>query len=76
MFVSKGSDLLNAQLKAAYAIKGIVFKQAMVLTYNDVFMLVGFFFAICLPLLLLFRIKGKGKNLEKVEQKVEAHLAD
>lgn len=76
LFVSKGSDFMSAQLKAVYAIKGSVYKQVMVLTYNDVFMLVGCFFAMCLPLLLLFRIKAKGKNIHKIEEKVESHLID
>jgi MFS transporter, DHA2 family, multidrug resistance protein len=74
MFVSKGNDFLTAQSRALYAIKGTVYKQVMVLTYNDVFMLVGFFFAVCLPLLLLFRLKGK--NMGQVEQRVEKHLSD
>jgi DHA2 family multidrug resistance protein len=54
--------------------QGAVYKQAMVLTYNDVFLIVGIFFVLCIPLLLLFRLKGK--NMERVEHKVEMHLAD
>ena len=76
LFVSKGSDFVSARLKALLAIKGTLYKQVMILTYNDVFIMVGFFFAICLPLLLLFRIKGKSKNIEKVEENVEGHLID
>lgn len=74
LFYSKGKDVGSAQLSAVTALKGSVYKQAMVLTYNDVFLIVGVFFAICVPLLLLFRLKGK--NVEKVEHKVEMHLAD
>jgi DHA2 family multidrug resistance protein len=74
LFMSKGDNILSAQMKSLAAIKGSVFKQAMVLTYNDVFLIVGLFFALCIPLLLLFRLKGK--NMERVEQKVEIHLAD
>jgi DHA2 family multidrug resistance protein len=74
LFMSKGKDLISAQTSAAAAIEGSVYKQAMILTYNDVFLIVGVFFALCIPLLLLFRLKGK--NLEKVEQKLEMHLVD
>jgi DHA2 family multidrug resistance protein len=74
LFMSKGENMLGAQLKSIAAIRGSVYKQAMVLTFNDVFLIVGLFFALCIPLLLLFRLKGK--NLERVEQKVEMHLAD
>ncbi|HEY4787651.1 MAG TPA: DHA2 family efflux MFS transporter permease subunit [Bacteroidales bacterium] len=74
LFLSKGSDFLSAQLKAVYALKGSMYKQVLVLTYNDIFLLVGFFFAICLPLLLLFRIKGK--NAKQVEQQAEKHMVD
>ncbi len=73
-FVSKGSDLVSAQSKAALALKGSLMKQALVLTYNDVFLIVGVFFAACIPFLLLFKLKDK--NLEKVEQKIEQHLID
>ena len=74
LFMSKGDDILSAQMKSIAAMKGSVYKQAMVLTYNDVFLIVGIFFVLCIPLLLLFRLKGK--NIEKVEHKVELHLAD
>ncbi len=74
LFISKGSDYTSAQVKAAAAIKGTVFKQAMIMTYNDVFLLVGVFFAVCIPLLLLFRINGK--NIHHKEAKVEMHFAD
>jgi DHA2 family multidrug resistance protein len=74
LLMSKGNDLLSSQLSAVAAIKGSIYKQAMVLTYNDVFIIVGVFFAICIPLLLLFRIKGK--SVKNVEDKVEMHVAD
>lgn len=74
LFLSKGKDLASSQLSAMAALKGNVYKQAMILTYNDVFLIVGMFFALCIPLLLLFRLKGK--NLEKVEHQVEMHLVD
>ena len=73
LFVSKGSDINTAQLKAAAAMKGTVFKQSMLLTYNDVFLIVGVFFAICIPLLLLF--KAKKKTVEgQVKEGEEQHM--
>ena len=43
----------------------------MILTYNDVFLIVGVFFALCIPLLVLFKTKksnessnAKGPELE------------
>jgi DHA2 family multidrug resistance protein len=74
LFVSKGKDIGSAQLSSVAALKGSVYKQAMVLTYNDVFIIVGVFFAICIPLLLLFRLKDK--NVKKVEHEVEMHIED
>jgi hypothetical protein len=59
---------------SAAAIKGTVYKQAMVLTYSDVFLFVGIFFALCIPLLLLFTVRGK--KVKKVEQEVEMHFAE
>ncbi|MGB3077801.1 MAG: DHA2 family efflux MFS transporter permease subunit [Saprospiraceae bacterium] len=73
-FMSKGKDNNSAQLSAIGSLKASVYKQAMVLTYNDVFMIVGVFFALCIPLLLLFRIKKK--TLAETERQVEMHLAE
>ena len=74
LFMSKSNDITSSKLTALAALKGNVYKQAMVLTYNDVFLVVGVFFVMCIPLLLLFRLKGK--DVVKVEHKVEMHLAD
>jgi len=74
LFMSKGSDASSAQLTGVAALKGSVYKQAMVLTYNDVFLMVGLFFVVCIPLLLLFRIKNKSQ--EKEAHKVEIHMAE
>ncbi|MFC0878413.1 DHA2 family efflux MFS transporter permease subunit [Saccharicrinis sp. FJH2] len=73
LFMSKGSDLATSYTKAAAALKGSLMKQAMILTYNDVFIIVGVFFAACIPFLLLFRTKGKkGDNSAlKTEQVIE-----
>lgn len=69
-----GKDQATSQMIAAASIKGEVVKQSLLLSYNDIFLIVGIFFAACIPLLLLFRIKGK--NIEKIERKVEMHIAE
>ena len=74
MMMARGTDLNTAQAMSAAAIKGTVYKQAMVLTYSDVFLFVGIFFALCIPLLLLFTVRGK--KVKKVEQEVEMHFAE
>lgn len=73
-FVSKGRDLSTAQISAIGSIKASVYKQAMLLTFNDVFLIVGLFFALCIPLLLLFRIKKK--DALEAERQVEMHIAE
>jgi DHA2 family multidrug resistance protein len=74
LFMSKGDNYSMAHIKAIASLKGALVKQAMVLTYNDVFLLVGLFFVICLPLLLLFIRKRKQSSEEKVE--IEMHFAE
>lgn len=71
LFISKGSDPNNAQLKAVASMKGMVMKQSMLLTYNDVFLIVGVFFAICIPLLVLFNTKKKKEEKQGEEQHME-----
>lgn len=73
-FISKGSDPGTAKLKAAVSLKGAIMKQSMLLTYNDVFLVVGIFFAICIPLLLLFRTNRKKKPKEKSSDEPEDHV--
>jgi DHA2 family multidrug resistance protein len=72
-FISKGSDAASAQLKAAASLKGAVMKQSMLLTYNDVFLIVGIFFAICVPLLVLFRTSRK-KKTDSSGEEPEEHM--
>jgi DHA2 family multidrug resistance protein len=74
LFMSKGDSFYSAQVKALAMIKGTIVRQALVLTYNDAFLIVGIFFALCLPLLLLFTVKGK--RVQHVERRVEMHLVD
>jgi MFS transporter, DHA2 family, multidrug resistance protein len=74
LFMSKGDNYSMAHIKALAAMKGSLVKQAMVLTYNDVFLLVGLFFVVCLPLLLLFIRKRKQSSGEKIE--IGMHFAE
>lgn len=60
-FVHDRFSLATAKTKALTLIHGLVGEQAMLLTYNDVFYLIGIFFLICIPLLLLFIKKRKRK---------------
>ncbi|WP_428666957.1 DHA2 family efflux MFS transporter permease subunit [Runella sp.] len=54
LFLSKGDALAVATRKAYGLIQGGIVKQAMVMTYADSFLIIGVFFLICVPLLLLF----------------------
>lgn len=54
LFLSKGDDLAAATSKAYPLLRGVVAKQALILTYADAFLVIGVFFLVCLPLLLLF----------------------
>jgi DHA2 family multidrug resistance protein len=52
---AKGSPPLEAQRQAYAALEGTVAKQTFLLTYMDAFRVVGIFFLMCIPLLLLFK---------------------
>jgi MFS transporter, DHA2 family, multidrug resistance protein len=52
---AKGSPPLEAQRQAYAALEGTVAKQTFLLTYMDAFRVVGIFFLLCIPLLLLFK---------------------
>ncbi|HET7453392.1 MAG TPA: MFS transporter, partial [Thermoanaerobaculia bacterium] len=58
--LSSGSPLAQAKRQATAAIDGIVTRQTFLLTYMDAFRIVGVFFLLCIPLLLLFK-RGRGK---------------
>lgn len=64
LFMSKGDALVTATEKAYKMLYGSVVRQALVLTYSDTFLIIGAFFLICLPLLLLF---VGGKKIEAPE---------
>jgi len=56
--MAKGSSLFDAQRQAYGAIEGMVMRQTFLLTYMDAFRIVGVFFLLCIPLLLLFKRKA------------------
>ena len=68
-FVGKGYDLGSATQKGLALIEGSVLQQSSFLTYRDLFIDLGFFFLLLIPLLILFRSKKKEK--EKAEEHVE-----
>jgi DHA2 family multidrug resistance protein len=53
--LTKGSTLVEAQKQAYGALEGIVVRQTFLMTYMDAFRIVGIFFLLCIPLLLLFK---------------------
>jgi len=54
-FMASGADAQTASLKAHKVIDGMVSQQASLLTYMDVFLGIGIFFLICVPLVLLLK---------------------
>lgn len=71
-FMHQGFDYYTAKASALGVIHGMIGKQAMILTYNDAFYLIAIFFAICIPLLLLFVRRKK----RKMEKPIKMQLAD
>lgn len=68
-FISRGQNAFDAERQAIAALYGSVMKQSMLMTYNDAFMVVGTFFLVCIPMLLLFKRKKKAG-----EQPEEVHI--
>ena len=61
-FQRRGIGLFDAKIKALKVIDTVVVKQSALLSYKDAYFLVGIFFAITLPLLLLVVGRGKRKG--------------
>jgi DHA2 family multidrug resistance protein len=69
LFLSRGYSLYEATQQALASMQGLVMKQAQMLTYRDAFLVVGAFFLVCIPLLLLFKRKkqqGGGQHVEMI----------
>jgi DHA2 family multidrug resistance protein len=61
-FAARGSDLVTAARQAQAAIWGLVERQASMLSFNDVFRLLGMLFLALLPLLFLMRMPRAGRG--------------
>lgn len=59
-FIAKGSSLITANEQALKALDLLVTKQAMILTYIQTLLMLGVFFLLCIPLVLLIK-KPKSK---------------
>ncbi|HET8573240.1 MAG TPA: DHA2 family efflux MFS transporter permease subunit [Edaphocola sp.] len=59
-FISKGYDMDHARQMAAKAMDGAVMQQTALLSYADVFWMVGVFFLMVIPLLFLQKIAKAG----------------
>jgi MFS transporter, DHA2 family, multidrug resistance protein len=53
--MAKGSSFIEAQRAAYAAIDGAVSRQALLLTYMDAFRIIGVFFLLCMPLLVVLK---------------------
>ena len=54
-FMSKGSPVDVAQNKALLVMNQIIFGQSIIMSYNDLFLLIAFVFALILPFILFLR---------------------
>ncbi len=66
-FISKGAPP-DVALKQAYgALEGIVYKQASVLSYMDVFLYLGLLFLICIPFILFVKNRKAAAKIDLSE---------
>jgi DHA2 family multidrug resistance protein len=65
-FAARGAQAVEARQKALATLDLLLRKQSALLSYLDSFYAVGFFFLLCIPLLILFR-KKKNQSPEKIE---------
>lgn len=66
-FVAKGFSLEQARQMAYQAMEGIVTKQTLLTTYNGMYLLIGFFTLLCIPLIFFQPFK------KAVAMPVDAH---
>jgi DHA2 family multidrug resistance protein len=71
MFMSKGDPASVAHSKALSLLNYTVLRQALVLTYADTFLIIGGFFLLCIPLLLLFIGKREVEGALHIEMPAE-----
>jgi MFS transporter, DHA2 family, multidrug resistance protein len=58
-FVSKGYNLLQAQQMSDRAMEGTVIKQTMLVTYDNMYLLIGVFVLASIPIIYLTKFKKK-----------------
>jgi DHA2 family multidrug resistance protein len=56
-FMGKGFNASDAQQMAYRAIEGTIARQTMLVTYNEIYLLVGYFVLCCIPLVYLQKFK-------------------
>jgi DHA2 family multidrug resistance protein len=61
-FLARGSDLVTATRQAQAALFGLVQRQAAMLSFNDVFRVLGALFVVLLPLLFLMKTPRTGRG--------------
>ena len=64
-FVGKGYDVQSAMKNAYWLISRSMTAQATFLTYKDLFIDLGVFFLLLLPMLFMFRAKKKNQILDE-----------
>ena len=62
--VAKGTNVFEAKQQAYMVLEGMLTKQAYLVTYIDIFTMLGVFFIVCIPVVLLIK---KYKSNDKVE---------
>ncbi len=63
-FIAKGSSPEVALKQAYMALEGMVYKQASVLSYMDVFLYLGILFLLCIPFILFVKEKKGGQKID------------
>jgi MFS transporter, DHA2 family, multidrug resistance protein len=58
-FMSKGYSATDARMMAVRAIEGTVTRQTMLVTYDQVYLLIGIFVLCCIPIVYLQKFKKK-----------------
>jgi DHA2 family multidrug resistance protein len=61
-FMNSGRSFEEAQLMAYRALEGVVFKQQALVSYNQGFLVVGFFMLLSIPIVGLIRYKKPKKS--------------
>ncbi|MBC8082436.1 MAG: DHA2 family efflux MFS transporter permease subunit [Hymenobacter sp.] len=63
-FLAKGASLVQAQQQAYAALEGMLLKQTAIITYGQTFLMIGIFFILCLPLVLVVKRARTGEKVD------------